>query len=199
MHFWINLNKGKKKKECRRLKIFCNYRSVLIITCSLLILPISFTNDVSSHSLFNSSGQNVGKYYVQIATEPEIPTTGEPAKILLRVSGLNEIEFSDIPISIKITKNDVKVDDIPQFVVTNGHYEFDYVFPQPGNYVFHVNLLDIYDTGRELKFVFNISTLAPFGYIFFSLISFAVATPLVIITIFFIKNKRRNKALSKKQ
>ncbi|MGD1838576.1 MAG: hypothetical protein ACPKPY_11035 [Nitrososphaeraceae archaeon] len=171
---------------------------MLIITCSLAILPMVFANDIYSHSLFNSAGQEVGNYYVQIATEPEIPTTGESAKILLRVSGLDGIEFSDIPVSITITKNDVKVETIPQFVVTNGHYEFDYVFPQPGNYVFHVTVQDIYDTGEDIQYVFNISTLAPFGYIFFSLISFAVATPLVIIAIIFIKNKRRNKELSKK-
>jgi hypothetical protein len=155
--------------------------------------------DSYSHGLFNSAGQTIGKYYVQIATDPEIPTTGQDAQILLRVSTEENIEVTDIPITVSITKNGVELHRSPQILVTNGHYEFDYKFLEPGNYIVYIDLLDLYFTGKIITYTFNIGTLNPFGYIFFSLISFAVATPLVIITIIFITNKRRKTRMTKNQ
>ena len=61
--------------------------------------------DVFAHQLFNSSGQKIGNYFVQVATDPEIPTTGEITKIMLRVSSIDGTELSDVPISISITRN----------------------------------------------------------------------------------------------
>lgn len=165
-----------------------------ILSSSGILIQDSF-----SHSLFNSAGQRIGKFYVQIATDPEIPTTGDVSKILLRISTDENVEVTDIPITITITKNGLEVDKFPQIIVTNGHYEFDYKFPEPGNYVFYIDLIDLYFSGKTITYNFNLSTLNPFGYIFYSLISFAVATPLVIITIIFIANKRRKTRMTNKQ
>lgn len=149
--------------------------------------------DVYAHQLFNSSGQKIGNYFVQVATDPEIPTTGEITKIMLRVSSIDGTELSDVPISISITRNGQEIEKIPQIIVTEGHRELDYRFQQPGNYVFYIDLNDIYFTGKTITYIFNISTLNPFGYIFYSLITFAVVTPLVVITVIYITNKRRSK------
>ncbi len=149
--------------------------------------------DVFAHQLFNSSGEKIGNYYVQVATDPEIPTTGQDTKIMLRISSIDGTELSDVPISISITKNGQEIDKIPQIVVTGGHYELNYKFLEQGNYVFYIDLNDIYFTGKTITYIFNISTLSPFGYIFYSLITFAVVTPLVVITIIYITNKRRSK------
>lgn len=167
--------------------------------CYILSSSGVLIQDSFSHSLFNSAGQRIGKFYVQIATDPEIPTTGDVSKILLRISTDENVEVTDIPITITITKNGLEVDKLPQIVVTNGHYEFDYKFPEPGNYVFYIDLVDLYFSGKTITYNFNLSTLNPFGYIFYSLISFAVATPLVIIAIIFIANKRRKTRMTKKQ
>ena len=51
---------------------------------------------------------------------------------------------------------------------------------------------DIYFTGKTITYIFNISTLNPFGYIFYSLITFAVVTPLVVIAIIYVTNKRKS-------
>jgi hypothetical protein len=155
-----------------------------------------FTKDAYAHQLFNSSGEKIGNYYVQVATNPEIPTTGQPTTIMMRIASNDGTELSDVPISIVITKNEQEVDRIPQIVVTNGHHEFDYKFLEPGNYVFYVYLQDIYFTGNTIKYTFNISTLNPFGYIFFSLISFASTAPFVVIGILFISNRRRKKKMA---
>ena len=149
--------------------------------------------DVFAHQLFNSSGEKIGNYYVQVATDPEIPTTGQNVKIMLRISSIDGTELSDVPISISITKNGQEIDKIPQIVVTGGHYELNYKFLEQGNYVFYIDLNDIYFTGKTITYIFNISTLSPFGYIFYSLITFAVVTPLFVITIIYITNKRRSK------
>lgn len=172
---------------------------VSLFGCYILSSSGILIQDSFSHSLFNSAGQRIGKFYVQIATDPEIPTTGDVSKILLRISTDENVEVTDIPITITITKNGLEVDKFPQIIVTNGHYEFDYKFPEPGNYVFYIDLIDLYFSGKTITYNFNLSTLNPFGYIFYSLISFAVATPLVIIAIIFIANKRRKTRMTKKQ
>ncbi len=154
-----------------------------------------FIKDIYAHQLFNSSGQKIGKYYVQVATDPEIPTTGEYTKIMMRISITDGPEISDVPISIDITRNGQDIDKIPRIVVTNGHHEFDYKFLEPGNYVFYVYLQDIYFSGKTITYSFNISTLNPFGYIFYSLISFAVVTPFVVMAIIFFTNRRRKKKI----
>jgi hypothetical protein len=175
------------------------YLSILFgIILGNLLLASSyqiFIKDIYAHQLFNSSGQKIGKYYVQVATDPEIPTTGQNTKIMMRVSSTDGTELSDVPISIEITRNGQDISKIPQIIVTNGHHEFDYKFLEPGNYVFYVYLQDIYFSGKTITYTFNISTLNPFGYIFYSLISFAVTAPFVVIGIIFFTNRRRNKKI----
>ena len=149
--------------------------------------------DVFAHQLFNSSGEKIGNYYVQVATDPEIPTTGQNVKIMMRISSVDGTELSDVPISISITKNGQEIEKIPQIIVTGGHYDLNYKFLEQGNYVFYIDVNDIYFTGKTITYIFNISTLSPFGYIFYSLITFAVVTPLVVLTVIYITNKRRSK------
>lgn len=149
--------------------------------------------DVFAHQLFNSSGEKIGNYYVQVATDPEIPTPGQITKVMLRISSVDGTELSDVPISISITKNGQEIEKIPQIIVTEGHYDLNYRFLEQGNYVFYIDVNDIYFTGKTITYIFNISTLNPFGYIFYSLITFAVVTPLVVLTVIYITNKRRSK------
>jgi hypothetical protein len=151
------------------------------------------TQDVFAHQLFNSSNEKIGNYNVQVATDPEIPTTGQNTTIMMRISTVDGTELSDVPISISITKNGQEIKKIPSIVVTQGHHEFVYKFLEAGNYVFYVDLNDIYFTGKTITYIFNISTLNPFGYIFYSLISFATVTPIVVISIIYITNKRKMK------
>ncbi len=165
-----------------------------------IFLILGNINSVYSHSLFNSEGEKIGNYYVQIATDPEIPTVGQDAKVLIRISSNNGDELTDVPITIRFTTSKIvdgkfeslDVDKI-HAVVTNGHYEFNRVFTKSGNYIVYIDLEDIYYTGKIISFSFNLSTLNPFGYIFYSLISFASVTPFVVIGILVYKNKRDKK------
>lgn len=183
------------KMKCKLNKML--YQIIFsFILGNFLVASLSsqiITHDVFAHQLFNSSGEKIGNYYVQVATDPEIPTTGQNTNIMMRISTVDGTELSDVPISISITKNGQEIKKIPQIVVTQGHHEFVYKFLEPGNYVFYVALNDIYFTGKTITYIFNISTLNPFGYIFYSLITFAVVTPLVVIAIIYITNKRKRK------
>ena len=182
-------------KKVTKLRLLILY-SIILVNLLLVSSHQVFTKDAYAHQLFNSSGEKIGNYYVQVATNPEIPTTGQPTTVMMRISSNDGTELSDVPISIEITKNGQEIDRIPQIVVTNGHYEFDYKFLEPGNYVFYVYVQDIYFSGETIRFTFNLSTLNPFGYIFFSLISFAVTAPFVVLGIIFITNRRRKKKLA---
>jgi len=173
-------------------RIFTFFIMFGVFSCLVLFSSGLLIKDAYSHGLFNSAGQRIGKYYVQIATDPEIPTTGQYSKILLRISS-DEVELSDVPISITVTKNGEEIYKLPPIVVTNGHYEFNYKFLEPGNYVFYIDLQDLYYSGKTLTYTFNISTLNPFGYIFYSLISFASVTPFTIISVIYFKNRRDRK------
>lgn len=139
----------------------------LMIFVGLMIFPIY---DASAHSLFNSSEEKIGNYRVQIATLPEIPTVGEKSQILFRVLDNDEKEVDRFRMGVRIYFNDELADTIPPQYHENGHWEIDYVFDRPGNHIFRVDLYDVRENGGIITYTFNVSTLNPFGYIFYYVI-----------------------------
>ena len=137
---------------------------LIIFLGFLVISPMYYA---SAHSLFNSSEEKIGTHRVQIATLPEIPTVSEKSQILFRVLDDNENEVDKFRMGIRIYYNDVLVDTFPVQYHENGHWETDYVFTDPGIHIFRVDLYDIADNGGVLTYTFNVSTLNPFGYIFY--------------------------------
>ena len=136
---------------------------VIIFLGFLVISPMYYS---SAHSLFNSADEKIGRYRVQIATLPEIPTINEQSQILFRVLDEDEKEVGKFRMGTRIYYNDVLVDTFPVQYHENGHWETDYVFTHPGIHIFRVDLYDIADNG-VLTYTFNVSTLNPFGYIFY--------------------------------
>ena len=161
--------------------IFAYITTIIILSNLVIVINIQ---DSYGHTLFNSDSKTIGNYHVQIGTEPEIPTTGDNAKILMRISTINGEEVTDIPITIRIIKDGTEIDRA-QRIISNGHYEFYFKFPLPGNYIFYIDVNDIFYSGKIISFSFNVSTLNPFGYFFFTLISFAVCAPFVIFGILY--------------
>ncbi|MGQ0795574.1 MAG: hypothetical protein ACT4N5_05240 [Nitrosopumilaceae archaeon] len=140
---------------------------VMILLSIVIISPIYYT---SAHSLFNSSEEKIGSHRVQIATLPEIPTVNEKSQILFRVLDDNELEVDKFRMGARIYYNDVLVDTFPAQYHDDGHWETDYTFTQPGIHIFRVDLYDIAENGGVITYTFNISTLNPFGYIFYYII-----------------------------
>lgn len=140
---------------------------LIIFLGFLTISPIYYAN---AHSLFNSSDEKIGTHRVQIATLPEIPTVNEKSQILFRVLDDNEKEVERFRMGVRIYYNDILVDTFPVQYHENGHWEMDYVFTHPGIHIFRVDLYDIAENGRVLTYTFNVSTLNPFGYIFYYIV-----------------------------
>lgn len=140
---------------------------LVIFLCFLGSYPVY---DANAHSLFNSSEQKIGNYRVQIATQPEIPTVGEKSQLLFRVLDNDENEVSKFRMGVRIYYNEVLVDTILPQYHESGHWETDYVFTSPGNHVFRVDLYDVGENGSIISYTFNVSTLNPFGYIFYYVI-----------------------------
>ena len=148
--------------------------------------------DVFAHQLFNSSGEKIGNYYVQVATDPEIPTTGQITKVMLRISSVDGTELSDVPISISITKNGQEIEKIPQIIVTEGHYDLNYRFLEQGNYVFYIDVNDIYFTGKTITYIFNISTVESF-WLYFLFINYFCSSNTSSSINSYIHNKQEKK------
>ena len=137
--------------------------SVLVF---LILFSISTIYEANAHSLFNSAESTIGDFRVQIATLPEIPSTGEKSQILLRVTDRDLNEVDRFTIGIRIFFNDEEVDTIPPQTHDGGHWQTDYVFQRSGNHIFRVDLYDVAKDGGVITYTFNVSTQNPFGYIF---------------------------------
>ena len=82
---------------------------LIIFLAFAVISPVRYAN---AHSLFNSSEEKIGKYRVEIATLPEIPTVGEKSQILFRVLDEDENEVGKFKMGIRIYYNNELVDTI---------------------------------------------------------------------------------------
>lgn len=140
--------------------------SLLVIN----VIPISF-----GHQLFNSEESRVAGYIMQIATEPEIPIIGKASHILFRVTDRNYDEVTDAIIGMKIYKDNMLLKEWHPRISSNGHLETDYMFIDPGIYIVEIDLYTSED--NVITESFNISTLNPFGYIFYSLVLIGVIFP----------------------
>lgn len=136
----------------------------IIITIVIIISVHNMCNESNAHSLFNSAESVIGDYKVQIATLPEIPTTGEKSQILFRVNNFsNENGFK---MGLRIFYDDIQIDRIKPIYHKGDYWEMDYVFAKSGNHIFKVDLYDMNDNINS-TYTFNVSTHNPFGYIFF--------------------------------
>jgi len=165
---------------------------LIVIFFGLLMAPSIY--DASGHQLFNSAEERIGNYKVQIATLPEIPTVHEKSQILFRVLDSDGNEVDKFRIGVRVYYNDLLVDTLPPQYHDNGHWETDYVFREPGNHVFRVDLYDVGENGKVLTYTFNVSTLNPFGYIFYyTIISGGIAGIGIMIWAILSKKKTRAK------
>ncbi len=157
-----------------------------VVTITVLIISLNMFNESSAHSLFNSAESIIGNYKVQIATLPEIPTTGEKSQILFRINNFdNENGFK---MGVRIFYDDVQIDHIKPMYHKGNQLEMDYVFNKSGNHIFKVDLYK--NNNVESTYTFNISTHNPFGYIFFySIASGSIGLSCIILYIYISRKK----------
>lgn len=158
-----------------------NFRFTIIIALGLLITPMM--NYVSAHEDYNSGDETIGKYEVQVATDPEIPSSNQPFKLSFRVlnhqSASNILNSFDTKISevdhfrmgARIYYNNELVDTIPAQDITGGEWSTKYIFHESGNHVLDFDLYNAGPNGKTLTYTFNVSVVDIFGPIFQYVIS----------------------------
>jgi len=163
----------------------------VLIFLILLSIPII---SVNAHSMFNSGESTIGNHRVQIATIPEIPATGDTAKVLFRITDhdLNEVER--FTMGIRIFFNDVQIDAIHPELHEGAHWEMDFKFDEPGNHIFKVDMYDMAKDGGVITHTFNIGTHSPFGYIFIYSISAGTIGLAVLLAYIYLPKRLRAKS-----
>ena len=119
-----------------------------------------------------------------MATLPEFPQIEETSQILLRVTDGDFEEIDRFTMGMRIFYNDEQIDAVSPSSYEGSHYEMDYIFENPGNHIFKIDLYDMEGTEGILTYTFNMSTQSPFGYIF--IVSIAVGSGIFAIILGYI-------------
>ena len=113
---------------------------VCIITAALIITPL---HQVYADSLKSALKQRIGNYEVEMVTDPKSPVIGQNNRILLRFGSINGDDLIDVPIVIRIFKDNIELEKTRQILVPYGHYNYNYVFPESGRYIVFVDVNDV--------------------------------------------------------
>ncbi len=173
----------------------------LLLLLFLGVLTIPAIQGASAHSPLNSESEAIGKYEVQIATDPEIPAANQPFKLQFRVLNyeastyLNsfntaETEVDHFRMGARIFYNDQLVDTIPPQSHNGGEWITNYVFHESGNHVVEVDLYDAGNNGETITYTFNVTALNIFGPLFVYIISAGGLGCFVLIIWIWISKKR---------
>jgi hypothetical protein len=165
----------------------------MIITIASII--INSLNQVYADSLKSAIKQRIGNYEVEMVTDPKNPVIGENSRILLRFGSVNGDDLIDVPIVIRIVKDNVALERTQQILVPYGHYNYDYVFPEPGRYIVYVDVNDVAYSRQTLNFIYFIDIAESWNYGSLSLaISVVVVITVgitVIVSVIFLKRKKK--------
>jgi hypothetical protein len=122
----------------------------------LLISPFCLMQCFADQ-LTNALQQRIGNYNLQLKTEPNIPVANETTKITLRISSVNGDEIVDLPVIIRISKDNVVLSSSTPIFIQYGHYTFSYKFPQAGIYGMNVVIKNDPSSNQDIIFTFPIN------------------------------------------
>jgi hypothetical protein len=109
--------------------------------------------------------------------------------LLVRVTDSDLNEVDRFTMGIRFFYNEQQIDAIRPQSHEGGHWDYDYVWRNPGN---HIVKIDLYDMGKEsgiLTYTFNMGTQSPFGVIFFISIIIGALTLTVVVAYIYIPKK----------
>jgi hypothetical protein len=90
----------------------------------------------------NGLRQKIGEYELQLSTTPLNPLNGRITNILISINVSNtDLLLTDIPVVLKITKNNEEISVSNPIFVTGGHLNYPYVFKSPGTYGLDIDFL----------------------------------------------------------
>lgn len=140
--------------------------------------------------LLGSSKQRIGNYDFEVATQPKNPEAGKPVTIMLRFSGVNGDDLIDVPIVARLEKDGTEVYRTDPAVVPNGHFNFEYTFPEPGRYGLYAEVTDYAYTGQKLTVTFPIVASGPIDQLAAILPAVGGVAAAALGTIFVVKRRR---------
>ncbi|SRR5579875_973913 len=145
-----------------------------------------------THPPFSSDAAKVGNYEVHVTTTPSVPDIGKTTKVHFRVLDQSGNVVDNVRMGVKVYHDDDLTREFPPTTYP-GEWDMDYVFQEPGNHVFQVDLYDP-GTGNVDSYDFNITTLSLYTSIFTVLVIAGVgaAAGIVIAILFFTKKTRPN-------
>jgi hypothetical protein len=166
---------------------------VCIITAALIINP---SHQVYADSLKSALKQRIGNYEVEMVTDPKSPVIGQNNRILLRFGSINGDDLIDVPIVIRIFKDNIELEKTRQILVPYGHYNYNYVFPESGRYIIFVDVNDVAYSNQILNFIYFIDVPESWNNSSLPLAIITVVVIAIVITtlvslIFFQRKKKR--------
>jgi hypothetical protein len=172
-----------------------------LITVALLLIAPFFVVQCFADQLTNALHQRIGNYDIQMKTEPKIPIANEITGIILRISSVNGDEIVDLPIIIRISKDNVDLSNSTPIFVQYGHYTFNYRFPQPGIYAMNVRIQNDPFSNQDIIFTFPINISNKFvGFVYsFSYSLLSVGAVGIAITIFAVVIHKKNSKTSQRK
>ena len=173
------------------LSFFC------IITAALIINP---SHQVYADSLKSALKQRIGNYEVEMVTDPKSPVIGQNNSILLRFGSINGDDLFDVPIVIRIFKDNIELEKTGQILVPYGHYNYNYVFPESGRYIVFVDVNDVAYSNQILNFIYFIdvpeswnNSSLPLAIITILVIAIVITT---IVSLIFFQRKKKQQSIT---
>jgi hypothetical protein len=170
---------------------------VCIITAALIINP---SHQVYADSLKSALKQRIGNYEVEMVTDPKSPVIGQNNRILLRFGSINGDDLIDVPIVIRIFKDNIELEKTRQILVPYGHYNYNYVFPESGRYIVFVDVNDVAYSNQILNFIYFIdvpeswnNSSLPLAIITILVIAIVITT---IVSLIFFQRKKKQQSIT---
>ena len=124
-----------------------NSKFALILIISMVIFAITTifrpVETIYADMLTSALRQKIGNYDVQLSTAPVNPIAGKEAIIMVRISSnSDDFPITDIPIVIRVSRDNVELTRTNPIFISGGHYKYSYMFKTPGVYGFDIDLLN---------------------------------------------------------
>ena len=163
---------------------------IMINTIVSILIP---AHQVYADPLKSAVKQRIGNYEVEMVTDPKNPVIGENSRILLRFGSVNGDDLIDVPIVIKIVKDNVELEKTNQILVPFGHYNYDYVFPKSGRYILYIDVNDVAYSKQTLNFIYFIDIAEPWNYgLSLAIIQVIVVVGItLIVSMIFLQRKKK--------
>jgi hypothetical protein len=113
------------------------------------------------------SRQRIGNYDFEMTTEPAQIVSGAPAKVMLRIAGVNGDDLIDVPLTLRLVRDGQEIQRLGPLVVPFGHHVYERTFEEPGRYVLYADLTDYAYSGETLTFTFILNVAGPYDLLYF--------------------------------